>query len=159
MKKFNRIAPADTDEDRHLYLTAIGHDSLSPAVQLCLPHTLETTQLGHHASHWLLAGVFVLKTQLFLRYHKTYSCLVLQWISHDWSQSGCSVMIHHLVHLFCFYFCVSAHTNIIHNFSKDRGEADQPVFSQIFPAFFLNGDGVCFVSPSYWKPIKSSHLS
>lgn len=83
--------------------------------------------------------MFVLKTQLFLRYHKTYSCSVLQWISHDWSQSGCSVMIHPLVCVFCFYFCASATQTSSITFLGIEVRLTSLHFSRFFQHFFKMG--------------------
>lgn len=43
---------------------------------------------------------------------------------------------------------------MLHSLSRDRGEGDQSVFSQILIAIFEDENDIFFFFPTYWKPPK-----
>lgn len=100
----------------------------------------------------------MLKTLLFLRYTKASplpSC----------SEPGMTEVNQVAQSLFALcecagllYFYVSGHANVLHSLYRARDEADKPVLSQVFLAFFTffaYGNDICFFFfPSYWKPPK-----
>lgn len=47
---------------------------------------------------------------------------------------------------------------MLHSLSRDRGEADWPVFSQILLAFYEDGNDICFFFLVIGNLPRSSHL-
>lgn len=149
MKTFNRIAPEDTDKWIQALVTDCHWpglpESSSPAMSSthlikyparpsCLTLTISKSVCAK------TPAVFEVPQNLFLS---------SPGVNQPWQKSNQGVQSWFALWFtfFCFYFSASGHANGNHSLSRDRSEADQPLFSQIFFAFFKDGNGICFVFP------------